>query len=244
MEENYKKSIEEFKKYVENFDMKNGMISRKYYHTFRVADYAKELAQSENLNEQDTYIAFLCGLLHDIARFKQATEYGTFNDLQSFDHGDVGFQILLENDYISRFIQDKESQIIILKAVKNHNKFAIEDGLNEKELFFAKLVRDADKLDIMDIFRNEITDNSTIVDENVLKALKEHRQFKRDGIMKNDVSEIVKFLCFTFDLNLKRSFEILEEKGILKRKLVALEKSIDAETMKIINKALKFNKVG
>lgn len=70
MDKLIKNAIEEFNNYTKQFDMENEMISRKYYHTFRVADYALEIAKSENLNEQDTYIAYLCGLLHDIARFK------------------------------------------------------------------------------------------------------------------------------------------------------------------------------
>ena len=59
--ENYiNKSINEFEKYVSNFDFSNDMISKKYYHTFRVVDYAKDLANSLNLNEHDTYLAFVC----------------------------------------------------------------------------------------------------------------------------------------------------------------------------------------
>ena len=239
MEEKYKNAIEEFNKYTKQYNMNNEMISRKYYHTFRVANYAKEIAKSENLNEQDTYIAFLCGLLHDIARFKQATEYNTFYDLKSFDHGDMGYSILKENDYISKYIQDDESKTIILKAVKNHNKFAIEDGLNDRELFFFFLVRDSDKLDILDKQRNEINDNSTTIDDDVMQALKEHRLFRRDGTIRNDATEMIKGICFVFDFNFKRSVEIIKEKGILERNLEVLKKNLDEEYFKIINYELK-----
>ncbi len=231
MENEYKKSIEEFNKYIKKFDMSNDKVSHKYYHTFRVVDYAKDIAKSENLNKQDTYIAFLCALLHDIGRFKQVKEYDTFYDKKSFDHGDVGYEILLENDYISKYIQDQESKQIILKSVKNHNKYKIEDNLNEKELFFSKLVRDSDKIDILDKQKNEINDNSTTIDEDVIKAYKEHRLFKRDGTKRNDATEIVKNLCFIYDLNFKRSFEILKEKGIIDRKLNVLKQHISKETI-------------
>ena len=39
-------------------------------------------------------------------------------------------------------------QEVILKAVKNHNKFEIENNLNDKELLFTKMIRDTDKIDI------------------------------------------------------------------------------------------------
>lgn len=234
MESIYKNAIEKFNKYIEQFDMTNEMISRKYYHTFRVANYAKELAKSENLNEQDTFIAYLCGILHDIARFKQATEYKTFSDFKSFDHGDMGYNILIENDYISNYVQDEESKQIILKAVKNHNKYQVETGLTDRQLFFTKLIRDSDKIDILDKLRNEINDNSTTIDEDVMEAFKEHRLYKRDGTIRNDATSIVISLCLVFDLNFDRSLEIIKEKRIIERKLAVLKKNIDEESVKII----------
>lgn len=171
MENFYENAIKKFNNYTKQFDMTNEMILRKYHHTFRVADYAKELAKSENLNEHDTFIAYLCGLLHDIARFKQATEYKTFNDFKSFDHGNMGYNILIENDYISNYIKDEESKQIILKAVKNHNKYEIEENSTDKQLFFAKLVRDADKIDILDNLKITINDKKT---HQLIKMLCKH----------------------------------------------------------------------
>lgn len=239
MESIYKNAIEKFNKYIEQFDMTNEMISRKYYHTFRVANYAKELAKSENLNEQDTFIAYLCGILHDIARFKQATEYKTFSDFKSFDHGDMGYNILVENDYISNYIQDEESKQIILKAVKNHNKYEVETGLTDRQLFFTKLIRDSDKIDILDKLRNEIHDNSTTIDEDVMQAFKEHRLFKRDGTIRNDATQILISLCLIYDINFKKSFDIIKEKHIVERKLDVLKKNIDEESFETICNELK-----
>lgn len=143
----------------------------------------------------------------------------------------MGYTILKENDYISKYIQDEESKTIILKAVKSHNKFAIEDGLNDRELFFAKLIRDADKLDILDKQRNEINDNSTTIDDDVLQTFKEHRLFKRDGTKRNDATQIVQNLCLVFDLNFERSLEIIKEKGIVERKLKALKHYQNSDNM-------------
>lgn len=239
MESIYKNAIEKFNKYIEQFDMTNEMISRKYYHTFRVANYAKELAKSENLNEQDTFISYLCGILHDIARFKQATEYKTFSDFKSFDHGDMGYNILIENDYISNYVQDEESKQIILKAVKNHNKYQVETGLTDRQLFFTKLIRDSDKIDILDKLRNEINDNSTTIDEDVMQAFKEHRLYKRDGTIRNDATQILISLCLIYDINFKKSFEIIKEKHIVERKLEVLKKNINGEIIEDIINELK-----
>ena len=234
MESIYKNTIEEFNKYISQFDMTNEMISRKYYHTFRVANYAKELAKSENLNEHDTFLAYLGGLLHDIARFKQATEYKTFNDLKSFDHGDIGYKILQENNYISNYIQDEESKQIILTTVKNHNKYEIEKNLTDKQLFFAKLIRDADKIDILDKQDNTINDNSTTIDEDVMQTFKEHKSFKRDKTQRNDITELVISLCLIFDLNFQKSFKIINEKHIIDKKTEVLNKHLKEKHFSII----------
>ncbi len=239
----FNKAIIEFNNYTKNFSFENKDVKMKYKHTFRVVDYAKDIAISENLNEHDQYLAFLCALLHDIARFKQTTEYGTFNDLLSFDHGDMGYEILIKDDYISKFVNEDEDKKIILKAVKNHNKFDIEEGLTKKELFFAKLVRDADKIDIMDMQGNNINDNNFIVEDELFNAVLNENLVLISNKAKSDIRRIFVTLCFIFDINFKRSFEIIREKKIIERKLNALEGYIEIGKMNIIkNKIFDFLK--
>ncbi|MBQ3414391.1 MAG: HD domain-containing protein [Clostridia bacterium] len=227
MEISIENSICEFKKYVKNFDFENNNISMKYYHTFRVVDYAKTLAKNKNLNQHDSYIAFITALLHDIARFKQITEYNTFADLKSFDHGDMGYTILTENDYISNYVSDIADKFIVLKAIKNHNKYSIEPSLNDRELFFARLVRDADKLDILDTQKFEIKDNDFTIDPITIDFIKQRKLFMRDGITRNDASRIIISISLVFDINFKKSFEIILEKQMLKRKFDCLKKHFD-----------------
>ena len=216
----------EFDRYTSNFDMNNDMINRKYYHTYRVAEYSEQISKAENLSENDIELAKVCALLHDIARFRQATEYETFNDLISFDHGDKGYEILLENNYISNYLEDKEEQDICLKAIKNHNKYVIEDNLTERELYFTKLVRDSDKLDIMDTQRNIVNDGEKEIFLPVLQAFRKNELYKKNYKL-NIVSIILMQICFIFDLNFKKSFEILENKKIIERKIVILRENCD-----------------
>lgn len=93
-------SIEEFKKYSNKYDMTNKNIERKYYHSFRVMHESKYIAENLNLSQEQIDLATLIGLLHDIARFEQMKKYGTFNDVLSVDHGDLGAKILSENNFI------------------------------------------------------------------------------------------------------------------------------------------------
>ena len=144
---NLEKSKEEFLKYTENYDLENGNIKRKQLHSLRVMRISKEIAIGLNLNDDEIKIATLIGLLHDIGRFEQYTNYKTFRDNDSIDHGDLGAKIL-EKD-IRKYIETDKYDEIIIKAVKNHNKYAIPKDLTGELLLFTKLVRDADKIDIL-----------------------------------------------------------------------------------------------
>ena len=231
--------ISKFKKFVENFDISNDMISKKFYHTLRVTNYAKDIAKSKNLNEYDYNLAFICALLHDVGRFEQATIYNTFNDLKSVDHGDLGYEMLLKDDYISEYVTNDIDKQLVLKSVKNHNKLFIDNSLSDRELFFTKLTRDADKLDILDKQMNEISDGESIIENDAIQFIKTHKLFKRDTVIRNNATEIVYRLSFIFDINFKRSFEILQENKIIEKKLNLLRKYCDSNLVNMIENELK-----
>lgn len=235
MEENL---INKFKKHVEDFDFSNNMISRKFYHTLRVAEYAKRIAKSENLNEHDYNLAFICALLHDIGRFEQAKLYNTYDDLKSVDHGNLGYEILLRDNYISEYVTDDIDKQIVLKSVQNHNKLSINPSLNDRELFFTKLIRDADKLDILDKQKNEISDGNGAIEEQAIQLIKEHKLFKRDTIIRTNATDIVLTISFIFDINFKKSFEILKENKTIENKLNVLREYCDNNLVNIIETEL------
>ena len=56
------------------------------------------IASSIGLNEEKINLAKLIGLLHDIARFEQYTRYQTFRDIESIDHGNLGAEILQQDN--------------------------------------------------------------------------------------------------------------------------------------------------
>ena len=143
--------MEAFDRYVKQFDFDKNGIEYKYYHSYRVQKYSEMIADSLNLKGDKKELATTIGLLHDIGRFYQLDEYKTYDD-KKFDHADYGAKLLFEDNLIEEFNLNKDWYEIIRKAVKNHNKYEIEEGLNEEELFYAKLIRDADKIDILNAF--------------------------------------------------------------------------------------------
>ena len=233
-----KKINKEFNKYIINFfSINNDKIKKKYEHTYRVINYAKQIATSENLNKHDYNLAITCSLLHDIARFKQIKKYNTFKDSISFDHGDEGYNILIKNNYIDKYTNSKIDKNIILKSVKNHNKLEIDNNLTKKELYFAKLVRDADKLDIIITQSNQITDNSNTINKNTIKAIK-NKQLCPNQYVTNQLENLIRNLALIYDLNFKESYRIIKKSNIIDKKLKLLENHILKEELEEIKNTL------
>ena len=131
-------------------DQKN--IQLKIDHSKRVVTNMEEIITGISLNTEEKYLAKIIALYHDIGRFKQYQDYKTFSDYKSVDHGQLGVEVLKKNNLIDNL--SKNNQNIIFKAIKQHNKADLSYDIfnNQQELFFAKLIRDADKLDIFNIF--------------------------------------------------------------------------------------------
>ena len=211
----------EFLKYAKNYINLGNMITLKINHTFRVMDLCSEIATKLDLNEQDVKIAELCGLLHDIARFEQWRKYQTFADLKSIDHGDLGVEILKENNFIRKFNQDENLDDLIFKTIKNHNKYKIEEGLSEREKLFCCIVRDADKLDILYLYTtgeiNLDLNDEDFSDITYNNLINEKTISREDKTTKADNLSIS--LGFVYDFNFKESYQILKDKDYLNKEI-------------------------
>lgn len=217
---NFEKSKQEFIKYTENYNLDIENIKAKQTHSLRVMEISKQIAEGIGLSKEEIEIATLIGLLHDIARFEQYTQYGTYKDLASFDHGDVGAEILYKD--LRKYIETNEYDEIIIKAVKNHNKFKIEDGLTEKEILFSKIIRDADKIDIFyqSVVRfwkgKEQEVNNSIISQDVIQQIKNFSQTKRK-LDETPIDNVMRVTAFIFDLNFKSSFKVLYEEDYINK---------------------------
>ena len=122
-------------------------IRIKREHTGYVTAIARELAKHLELSEHDVQLAEIMGLFHDVGRFRQYSIYKTFNDAQSEDHADLGLKVLAEEmPYMADL--SAEDADLVRYAIKYHNKKEIPADATGKYLLFARLLRDADKLDI------------------------------------------------------------------------------------------------
>jgi len=152
-----KEDLDFFKKwlldYVDQFSSSEVFIQEnvelKIKHTARVCENILLIAKAENMEEKGCRLAEAIALFHDLGRFEQFTKYRTFKDSESENHALLGVKIL-ENTGILSILSRKEKDII-LKAVEYHNRMEIPEctETTREFLFYLKLIRDADKLDIL-----------------------------------------------------------------------------------------------
>ena len=236
-----KKAKQEFKRYVENYNPKDEKIKIKITHIERVAGISKKIAQNLKLSEEEIQLAELIGLLHDIGRFEQIRLYNTFSDKDSINHGEFAVKILFEDGLIRKFIETDKYDKIIKLAIINHNRTYIEEGLTERELLHAKIIRDADKTDIYSVLISE--SKKTIWGKEDLSKEKISDEIYREYIEDRRINYKERKTCadilvchfnYVFDLNFESTKQIIKENKYIDK---LYERFIfkDEETMKRYN---------
>ncbi len=235
------KAKKEFDRYVNNYDMSQYKIESKYRHSYRVMEICGQIAKRLELPDEEIELAKLIGLLHDIGRFDQWTQYGTYKDLISYNHGEMGAEILKNNNYLRWYIEDNSYDDIILYAVKNHGAFTIEDKeADEKTMLFLKVVRDADKIDIfyesVEIFWPNESDveainNSYVSKDYYLQIMK--CEPVRSKATESALDPVVRILGFVFDFNFKVSKDIVIENDYLNKLYGRFKFKMDNTKMQI-----------
>ena len=214
-----------FQEYLKNYDINDGSIALKIKHTYEVVKKSEYIANGLRLDKENIELAKIIALLHDIGRFEQIKEFEEFND-KKIEHAEFGVKVLFDNSLIRKFIDEDKYDNIIYKAIYNHNKYKIEENLNEKELLQCKIIRDADKLDnfrvkekdkLEDMFPkiyNENTINYETVSEKVYEDFIQHKCIKLED-RKTIIDYWVCVIAFIFDLNFNISLQYVKENNYI-----------------------------
>lgn len=220
--------IEAFKKYVSGYDLGNPMIIDKMDHTFKVTDNCERIAESIGLLKEQVNIAWLTGLLHDFGRFEQVRRYGTFSDLESCDHAELGADILFKDGLIKTFLSDEELNKwgkLLETAIRQHNKLALPDDLDQGTKLYCELIRDADKTDIFRCISNlapsRYVGNGTvknshngIASNEVMDCVYGHRCVP-NALITNLFELRVAHCCYAFGLCFDETFRMVKDQGYL-----------------------------
>lgn len=223
-----------FKEYLKSYDISDGNIELKIRHTYGVVTASEYITKGLGLDEENIQLAKLIALLHDIGRFEQIKVTQSYVDNKKFDHAEYGVEILFKNNLIRNFIKDDRYDNIIYKAIINHNKYKIEEGLNERELLHAKIIRDADKLDNFRVKEEDRLENifsmkydaDTIIYEGITKKVYEDFMNKKSILSAEIVNQVdmwISYIAFIFDLNFEVSLKYVEENGYIDKLIDRIE---------------------
>lgn len=217
-------------------------IVLKEEHTARVSREIREIGEYLGLNEDDLRLAEAMALLHDLGRFPQYARYKTFSDLLSCDHAALSVKVLLENRALDPL--DPAERDIILRAISCHNRAAIPEVESERVLFFSRLLRDADKLDIwavlLDYYRRRETEgyrNSALeldlpddpgISEAVRRDIMAGEIVKLSGVKRLNDFKLLQ-ASWVFDLNYWPTLVAARGRGYLEeaRKFLPLTEDVD-----------------
>lgn len=237
------RAIKAFKNYVKTYNTEEEKVRLKIEHTYRVSRLCEVIAQSLGLSGDDVDLAWLIGLLHDVGRFEQIRNYGTFNDAESIDHAVCGADILFEEGRIRDYtetdscaeghgaaatenvIKSAEDKLI-WTAVNYHNAYRIPTGLDARTEQFCHIIRDADKIDILKVnieFPLEEIYNVTseelrngLISDAVMRAVEEEHTVLRT-LKRTAVDNVVGHISLVYELVYPISIRLVKEQGYLEK---------------------------
>lgn len=258
--EDFKPLIKWFKAYVSGFLSENPddnyAIRLKEEHTYRVCGNIALLSKKMALPPDDILLAKTMALFHDLGRFKQYRRYGTFNDRASQNHAALSVAELSAHDVLSVCRQPEIR--LITSAIAHHNAAALPEGRDERTLFFMRLLRDADKLDIWKVVCNCYRQRRKRPDESpnqtiemglpdlpacspaVVAALQERRYARMEDLRTLNDFKLLQ-ISWVYDLNFQPSFKALQQRGHLEQ--IAAEVPQTSEIGSAVGKSLAYVQV-
>jgi HD superfamily phosphohydrolase YqeK len=213
----------------ENMDLKAG-------HTRRVCEMILNIGESLNLSNEDLCMAEVSALLHDIGRFEQYRRYRTFSDYRSEDHAALGVKVIQSTRILHGL--DPAKIRIIVRVIRYHNGATLPVEEEDRCVFFLKLLRDADKIDIWrvvtDYYQNAMhTRNQSIeldlpdepgISDPVYKALMNGKVVQMADLKTFNDFKLLQ-IGWIYDINFPKTFQIVHGKRYLEKIREALPQS-------------------
>ena len=195
-------------------------------HSLRVVNNSLLLAKFVLPTDEDKRIAELTALFHDIGRASLISESNEVSVIQR-DHANVSGKIVRQMEFFQAIAAD--IQLVIIKSIENHNKPKLPKLDNEQQTLFARLLRDADKLDIYDssyrFFKDksgiqpaitvDLLNNAEVSDKLLRSVMAGKIGAIEDMKSMNDYK--LYLISLAFDLNYKYTFRIMSEKQYIQK---------------------------
>ncbi|MDD3369740.1 MAG: HD domain-containing protein [Lachnospiraceae bacterium] len=228
------KALQAFQNYVSSYEIKDDKTRLKIEHTMRVATLCEKIARNQKLSSEDVDLAWIIGLLHDIGRFEQLRQFGTFEDGKSINHAHFGCQVLFDEGHIHDFLEDHSEDKLIYTAIHEHSAYRPANIIDDRTLLFCNIIRDADKIDIFRVnveFPLEVIYNVSgkeLIASPITKEVFDsflQKQAVKHSLKSTVVDRVVGHISLVFELVFPISLQITSEQGYLE-KIMSFRSSI------------------
>lgn len=227
----FERAKQEFEAYLDGYDRNDDKINLKIVHTYGVVACCEEIAKRMGLGKEDTDLAKMIGLLHDIGRFEQLKRFNSFNP-GTMNHAKYGAEVLFEEGMIRKFVKDDRWDDIIRTAIDRHSDFIIEGVEDERTLMHAKIIRDADKLDNCRVKLEEkletLLERSPdepgidVISDEVWEYCEAKSSIRSDA-RKTPIDYWVSYVAYFYDIYYKETMDIILERDYISRIVHRLE---------------------
>ena len=229
--------FEEFTSSIKSTDFHiSQIIEQRISHSYRVMDHIEKLCSSLEMDEEELLLAKFIALYHDIGRLEQYNLYKSFSDKDSENHASLSIKVIEKNN-LDEELNDEEKNIL-KGAILLHNQPQLPKKEDPKILFFTRLLRDVDKLDLwhlfVDQFSSKTNANNPFIDPNlstlskvsdkVYEDVMENKQVNLNDI-KTQVDYKLLLMSMVFDLNFKYSFKVVNQHQYIKKLYDTMPKS-------------------
>lgn len=222
---NYTFAREIFESYLDDYDRADDKVRLKIVHTYGVVGQAERIARRMRLSEEDTALAKLIALLHDLGRFEQLRRFDSFEP-DTMDHAAYGVQVLFEEGMLRKFLPENTWDSIIRTAIAKHSDYCLSGVTDARALLHARLIRDADKLDNCRVKLVDATETflgaspkeigTQEISPNIYDFV-----FQNKCILSADrktaMDYWVSYVAYFFDINFRESMDIIEENDYISR---------------------------
>ncbi len=239
-------ALERFEDYVSRFEQTapeiQTNIELKKAHTLRVVAEAQNIIADLGLEPDEARPVEMAALFHDIGRFPQFARYGTFQDRMSVNHGLLGYKELRKNQLLPKLSRADTKRILL--TVLMHNRAQMVPGLPPGLDRMLRIVRDADKLDVIAVLLKHfdleqpsnasltlgLPDNPATISPAALAQVRSGQMVRYEQMRcLNDFKLLL--LSWVYDLNFRHTRKEFLERGYVRQLIGTLPESFDIERL-------------
>lgn len=205
-----------FEQYVRKYDMNNINIKARYFHSLKVMEIAKDLAQGLGIfSEEEIAVCELIGLFHEIGNFSKTPNYHIDED--DDDTYEKTINILFNKKLIREISKETKYDDIIKLALYAYDKNGFPSDIDDKTKHICAIIKDAHNLDSFRLFVNYPYVDTRISGYPNNLVYEDFKKFKtiNSKMSENSSDSVLVVLSNMYSFNYKYSYYLLKQNNYI-----------------------------